>query len=783
MRSWNRAAVVASLLLLNGLALWYRTSSLGSMPMPDGDEAWFAIMSSRAWNGQSFEARTPTGNPMGLLQAPAHLPLLWAFGPQLWITRAATTLAGILAVVLCYARFDRVLDRTTAAIAATLLTVTPAAIVASRTGWDVSLAPLLGVLMLSSAFGLRCSGIILATAIGYLCHPSTVFALPSAMAVFAVRARTVANLPWTGRWGLAARLGAISLAGAALAALTAARPSARGVIDLYEIGLRGPHDPGRFLTLLGRYFLSIGHRTMPVREALVWGAAATVGAFGFGSLIRSRRWDRVALVLGFLASTAALFILGGSEILQPGMVRNGNVLLVPGVLAFACLLRASLLEPSNGWHRAFRGLQVGAMGTAALALILTLDLGALDHSKCQDGGLDAAPSIESIWTFEVDAVDPRVMALETILADRRVEGPAVIVCDTWMTAWPIAYLGLGRDDLRVINHEVRPDLGLEAIRAGASALSRPGGELDRTIRMAVPSLSIGGRGLHVDDRRVATLYRPGRAAPPGPVVGDFDGDGRDDLAWYDPETGHWDLPGLGGRPERFRGAPRSIPATGDYDGDGRVEPVHYRPETGEWFEAGRDGPRRRDLPALPERYPASGDYDGDGRVEAALYDAIRGDWHVLGPSGPTPIVSGGQAGCVPIPGDFDGDGRDEPGLFGPEDAVFILGWGATAVPFGQGIHYGGQPIASAVDLDGDRRADPTVYQAESGRWVALRSLQGAASFPGPPQGGQPIPGDFDGDGRAELLVFDPRHPGLPNADRPSERFGRLGDRPSRTLDR
>ena len=751
----TRAAVAAAMLLAIGLAVWLRISSLGSMPLPDGDEAWFVIMSSRAWEGRPFETHTPTGNPMWLLQAPVHLPLLLAFGPQLWITRSASSVAGLLAIALCYGRFARLLGRTTAAIAATMLAVSPAAIAASRTGWDISLAPLFGVLMLSSAFRLRAFGVILATAVGYLCHPSTVFALPTAMAVFAARSRTVAAPPWKSRRGLACRFGAMVLTGAAFALMTAARPSARGVLSTYDVGIRGPHDPIRFLALYGRYFLSIGNRPMATREAVLWTVAATVGAVGLRSLIRSKRWDRVALVLGAAATAAALFILGGSNILQPGMVRNGNVLLVPTVLAFSCLLHATLLRPEDDRLRHLRSVQFGAMAAAALALLLSFDVGALDNSKCQDGGVGASSSGESIWTFGPDAVDPRVEALESISASRRDEGSAIIVCDTWMTAWPIAYLCLDRQEIRVIDHGVRPDLGLTALRDGAAALSMPGGELDRTIRSALPSLAMGRQSLMVDDRRAATLYLPGRAGPPRPVVGDFDGDGRDDLAWYDPGTGLWHGPDASGRFEELVGVSLAIPAPGDYDGDGRDEPRMYRPASGEWSEAGRVEPRSLDLPAMPEFHPASGDYDGDGRDEPALYDAVRGDWLVLDRSGATAIVANGHPGCLPIPGDFDGDGRVEPGLFGPEDAVFILGDRGTVLPFGQGIRYGGEPIAASLDLDGDGRDDPAVYQAESGRWVALRSTEGAGSFPARRRGALPIPGDFDGDGRADLAVIDP----------------------------
>ena len=109
-----------------------------------------------------------------------------------------------------------------------------------------------------------------------------------------------------------------------------------------------------------------------------------------------------------------------------------------------------------------------------------------------------------------------------------------------------------------------------------------------------------------------------------------------------------------------------LAAHGDYDGDGRADLATYRLSTGEWriWTSGSSFLTSTVLVwGEAGDVPMPADYNGDRVTDLAVYRPSAGTWHLWLSGTQTPMtVHWGGPDDEPVTMDYDGDGKADLGL-------------------------------------------------------------------------------------------------------------------------
>ncbi|MEO7118156.1 MAG: C25 family cysteine peptidase [Candidatus Limnocylindrales bacterium] len=199
-------------------------------------------------------------------------------------------------------------------------------------------------------------------------------------------------------------------------------------------------------------------------------------------------------------------------------------------------------------------------------------------------------------------------------------------------------------------------------------------------------------------------------------LADVDGDGRDDLLVYRPETGEWQAWSAQGSYLRGGRWPAHLDVRAAHLHTGRFADLFlYAPATGAWFELVNDGQSfvTTSGAMLPDADVRLADVDGDGRDDVFLYQAATGTWSLA--------LNDGQGGFSANTGQWT------PGL-----------------------------TVRLADFDGGGRAGFFTYDRTTGRWQVLDQPDGTAARAGRTSRGWEVAVTrLDADNRADLLMHDP----------------------------
>lgn len=223
-----------------------------------------------------------------------------------------------------------------------------------------------------------------------------------------------------------------------------------------------------------------------------------------------------------------------------------------------------------------------------------------------------------------------------------------------------------------------------------------------------------------------------------PVPGDFDGDGFADFAVWRPYDASWLVRYSSGTAEAEATEPQPIalgeagdlPVVADYDGDHRDDLAVWRPLTGEWIIQPSSGgdPATGVVLGADGDIPVPGDYDGDGKADLSVWKPSVGVWTIIYSGGaaaePIPL---GAAGDEPVVGDYDGDGKHDVALWRRSDGQWLIlpssGERLVAGEPGTGIIFG---------VEGDRPANRPQWLDENGQLPVLGEILLRERFGGGP---------------------------------------------------
>jgi hypothetical protein len=200
-----------------------------------------------------------------------------------------------------------------------------------------------------------------------------------------------------------------------------------------------------------------------------------------------------------------------------------------------------------------------------------------------------------------------------------------------------------------------------------------------------------------------TISQPWGAASDIPLGGDFDGDGKADIAVFRPDAGGgfsaWYIirSSDGAGVVHSWGLPGDMPLASDFNGDGWSDLAVWRESIAWWFILdGRSGMLLQAAQwGLPGDIVRAADLDLDGRADKIAWRPANGTWYVLFSGGGAIGVQWGLPGDIPVPGTYIEANKVDYAVYRPSTGgLYVLSTGGLS----QAVSTGAPPLAIVVGV-------------------------------------------------------------------------------------